>query len=213
MMRRALRGGRLLLDGQFDELYPPAVREVSSSFWTPVSVAMRVAELLVRGPRTRVLDVGSGVGKFCIVGAAVTGATFVGLEHREHFVRVAEGVARRLGVRNATFVHGRLGEHFDTRFDAYYFYNPFEENLWGGAMPLDQTVELSERRFFDDVETASAMLSMARVGTRVATYHGFGGVMPNQYRRIHREPAMTDHIELWIKSEGPASARTSNRTR
>ena len=40
--------------------------------WTPVHVARRAAQFLVTGPETRVLDVGSGPGKFCLVGALAT---------------------------------------------------------------------------------------------------------------------------------------------
>src|SRR6185437_914320 len=61
-----------LTDSDFDAIYPAPVRRVSASFWTPVSVAVRAADLLVDDPSTRVLDIGSGVGKFCIVGAAFT---------------------------------------------------------------------------------------------------------------------------------------------
>ena len=200
-LRRALRKGRAVLDSQFDALYPLSIREVSSSFWTPVSVAIRVAELLVvHGRKTRVLDVGAGVGKFCIIGAAVTGASFVGLEHRERFVKLAEDAAKRTGVTNARFIHGCLDEHVHTNVDAYYFYNPFEENLWANDMQLDRSVELSEQRFFSDIETAMTMLSRARTGTRVATYHGFGGIMPSGYRQVLREQCGSGHVELWVKT-------------
>ncbi|HEX7669861.1 MAG TPA: hypothetical protein VF395_09770, partial [Polyangiaceae bacterium] len=88
-------------DAEFDVAYPPGIRAVSSSFWTPVSVALRAAELLVTTASSRVLDVGSGVGKFCIIGAAATGATFTGVEHRPRFVSVAERVADLFGVASA----------------------------------------------------------------------------------------------------------------
>jgi len=208
-LHRALRKRLPVFDRHFDTLYPPAIRGVSSQFWTPVSVAVRASELLVRNRKTRVLDVGAGVGKFCLVGAAVTGAAFVGLEHREHFVEMANDAARRLRVRTASFVHARLDKFSADDFDAYYFYNPFEENLWNDGTQLDRTVELSERRFFADVEIAMSMLARARTGTLVATYHGFGGVMPSGYQRVLREPCWSDHIELWVKeARGEPVSRT-----
>lgn len=196
-----LRQGLPVVDSDFDEVYPLDVREVSSSFWTPVSVAVRAAELLVCGKADRVLDVGSGVGKFCIVGAASTGAAFLGVEQRAHLVRVAEDAKRRIGALSAQFIRGSFDAIDVADFDAIYFFNPFEENLWNADTHLDQAVELSKERYFADVASAENMLTRARVGTRVVTYHGFGGQMPPGYDLLLSERQHTDKIELWKKSE------------
>jgi SAM-dependent methyltransferase len=196
-----LREGDHVDDVDFDDVFPFAARKISSAFWTPVSVAQRAAELLVDSRSTRVLDVGSGVGKFCIVGAASTGATFVGIEHREHFVDVARDAAYRLGVRSAHFIHGTLDAVKASDFDAFYFFNPFEENLWGCHKHLDDTVRLSKERFFNDVKRAQQMLGDARAGTRVVTYHGFGGVMPRSYALCLQERFCSGSLNLWVKSD------------
>jgi predicted RNA methylase len=196
-----LREGADVADSEFDQVFPFAARKVSSSFWTPVSVAKRAAELLVQGAATRVLDVGSGVGKFCIVGAASTDATFVGVEHRPHFVHWARDAARHLEVPSAHFIHGRLDVVKASDFDAFYFYNPFGENLWVTDDQLDDTVALSKERFVADVWRAQGMLAHARVGTRVVTYHGFGGVMPADYVLAHREPQRSGFLNLWVKTD------------
>ncbi len=142
-----LREGSGVADSAFDGVFPIAARKASSTFWTPVRVAQRAVRLLVRGTTTRVLDVGSGVGKFCIVGAASTDATFVGVEHRRHFVDVARQAARRVGVASAHFIHGTIDVVNVLEFDALYFFNPFEENLWHSNGQLDHTVHLSEGAF------------------------------------------------------------------
>jgi SAM-dependent methyltransferase len=196
-----LREGCAALDRDFDELYPLPLRSVSSSFWTPIAVARRVSELLVSDASTRVLDVGSGVGKFCIVGAALKRARFTGVEHREHFVSVAREAADRVGVDGAHFIHGTFESLDVTSFDAIYFFNPFEENLWGFRGHLDDTVELSHRRFEADIARAERLLAAARVGTRVVTYHGFGGEMPPSYRLVLRERQGSGHVELWTKTD------------
>lgn len=196
-----LRGGRMVVDSIFDDVYPLAMRAVSSSFWTPVSVAVRAADLLVHGKADRILDVGSGVGKFCIVGGASTRATFVGVEQRSHFVRAAEEARQRVGVRSVQFIQGSFDDVDITDFDGVYFFNPFEENLWGADTQLDHSVELSEARFFADIEASKSMLERARIGTRVVTYHGFGGDMPPSYELVLSEPIRTDKLELWIKRD------------
>ena len=198
-LRKRLRDRGPVSDADFDAVYPLGIRHVSATFWTPVAVAMRAAELLVASPASRILDVGSGVGKFCIVGASVTGATFAGIEQRAHLVRVAEWAAKRLAVDTAHFASGTF-EAIDVRpFDGIYLFNPFEENRWRFHDQLDWTVELSERRFEEDVDRAERLLDRARIGTRVATYHGFGGEMPASYRHVHREPHRTGHLDLWVK--------------
>ncbi|WP_146653563.1 class I SAM-dependent methyltransferase [Labilithrix luteola] len=189
------------MDAEFDELYPAPARVVSSMFWTPMAVAIRAADLLVTTPSTRVLDVGSGVGKFCIVGAAITGAPFMGIEHRRGFVDIARDVASRVGADTAHFVSGTLDDIDVSDFDALYFFNPFEENMLHARHWLDSTVTLSEARYFADVSRAEGLLDAARVGTRVVTYHGFGGKMPLSYHRAVRERCRSGHLELWVKSE------------
>jgi SAM-dependent methyltransferase len=188
-------------------VFPSAARKVSSQFWTPVTVALRAARLLVEEGARRVLDVGSGVGKFCIVGAASTGATFVGVEHRDHFVAVARDAARRIGAPTAHFIHGTLDAVDVADFDAFYFFNPFAENLQGPDVQLDQTVPLSEPRFLTDVERALRMLVQARVGTRVVTYHGLGDDLPPGYVLAHKELRRSGCLNLWIKTTSATRRR------
>lgn len=187
-------------------------------FWTPVAVAMRAAELLVADASTRVLDVGSGAGKFCIVGAAISGATFTGVEHRQGLVDIATDAAARVSVESARFVCGTVSDIDIAKFDALYFFNPFEENMLHARHWLDGTVALSEARYYADVAHAEALLDAARVGTRVVTYHGFGGTMPLTYHRALRERCRSGHLELWVKRESartypiPCSRRTLTST-
>jgi SAM-dependent methyltransferase len=190
-------------DADFDAIYPEAVREVSSRFWTPVEVAMRAAQLLVTDRATRVLDIGAGVGKFCIVGALSTGASFTGVEHRGHLVDVARLAAAHVGARRAKFVQGRFHTLPWETFDAFYFFNPFVENVFPPSEHLDATVELSSDRCLADLTFAEELLSRAKVGARVATYHGFGGDMPKSYELLRTEPLGSDYLELWVKGSAP----------
>ncbi len=185
-------------------MLPAKARAASQVFWTPFSVAARAARFLVRQPRARVLDVGSGVGKFCIVGAALTDGRFVGIEHREHLVRIAKRVALRAGVDGTRFVHGPIDAVEPADFDAFYLYNPFEENLCTLDERLDDTVSMSHERFAADVERVRAMLRAARVGTRVVTYNGFGGTMPAGYVRLSGSAHLQLRLDFWIKIDSEA---------
>ena len=198
-LRRSIGDGDPVSDRDFDAIYPPHVRSLSSVFWTPVRVAQRAAMLLAPTPGTRVLDVGAGVGKLCIIAAASTRAIVTGVEHREHLVDVAEEAARALGVY-PRFVHGDIAGVDWRRFDAFYFYNPFYENVLREEGCIDSAVELSQRRFVFDVHVALDALAHAPDGTRVVTYHGLGAELPSSYRLCASECAGSDALKLWIKS-------------
>ncbi len=187
-------------DDAFDRIYPKPVRERSSRFWTPVDVARRAAELLVVDRSTRVLDVGSGAGKFCLVGALTTEGDFTGVEQRGHLVEMARKIARFYGASRAKYLHDDANCIDWQPYDAFYFFNPFAENYFADGEQIDHTVELTPERFHYDVGCALAGLAGARVGTRVVTYHGLGRQLPQTYDLLRCEPAGSDALELWIRA-------------
>ncbi len=197
LITHALRRRRLVVDRIFDDIFPYDVRTASSVHWTPVEVAMRAAQLLARDDRTTILDVGAGIGKFCIVAAASVKAPVRGIEHRAHFVDVARAAAARLKV-DVEFVHGTLDDEDPASVGGVYLFNPFGENLCSREDWLDDTVELSATRFARDVATTERFLRDARAGTRVVTYCGFGGRMPDAYALVLRE-SRAGRLELWEK--------------
>ncbi len=160
---------------------------------------MRATRLLVDRPGARLLDIGSGAGKFCIIAAAVANARVSGVEQRGHLVEVASQTAASFGV-DVDFRTGTLADCHPRHFDGFYLFNPFAENLCSSTHRLDDTVELSEARFVRDVAGVEYFLRGASVGTRVVTYCGFGGHMPRGYVRVLRERA-GGILELWVRTE------------
>lgn len=197
-----LRGGRRVTDFRFDQVYPTAIRHLSEIHWTPVEVAIRAAELLVNDAKTRVLDVGSGCGKFCTVAALASQGQFTGIEHRAHLTEVAEKATEELGARNASFIRGNMTDLDWSFFDAFYLFNPFYENK-EKSIRIDSTVSMGMDKFNRYVEIVRMKLKLAATGTRVATYHGFGGEIPLGYYRVKKEPVGTSYLELWVKLDPP----------
>ena len=207
-LRRAiddLRGGQLIPDRVFDLLFPEAVRRVSSRFWTPIQVARKAAAILARGQGS-VLDVGAGVGKFCIIGALTSEARFHGLEHRRDLVDIANGVIAALGLSDRAHVfHGTLDDVDWKIHTSFYFCNPFEENIFPEERRYDDRVELSKTRFQEDTARVERELDRAPVGTRVVTFHGLGARVPATYRRVVEETHGNPLLHSWIKvDEGSA---------
>ena len=183
-------------DRAFDSLLPEHLRQLSHRHWTPVEVAIRAAMLLCPSGDPRVLDVGSGVGKLCVVGAMSAAGLWCGVEQHEPLVHTARMLASTLGVGERTkFLHGdALGIDWDD-FDAIYLYNPFENPL-GDVDPRQHLLD-----FRTQVAHVQARLAMLRDGVRVVTLHGFGGAMPPGYELVYHEriSAVGLNLALWVQ--------------
>ena len=191
----ALRAGTPVSDLQFDALYPAHLRKLSFVHWTPVRVARRAAELLVDRPGTRVLDVGSGAGKLCIVGALTTQGCFVGVECRRALVEAGTDVVQRHGIPRVELVHGDMNAVDFGAFDAFYFYNPFYERLMALSRSDEGSAE-TLRRHEREVSLVERRLAHAQADVRVVTFHGFGGVWPPRDKRVAHERYRTRLQEL-----------------
>lgn len=192
----ALRDQLEVSDVRFDRLFPAAQRLRSYAHWTPVEIAIRAARLLAPTPDRRVLDVGSGVGKVCLVGALATRATWTGIETDFHMTELARRAATQLGIdTRVEFQHGDATAVSWAPFDAIYLFNPFSEIL------IDHELDPLERRdrYVETVQRAETRLAETRAGTRVVTYHGFGGELPDTFTLVGRQPAGSDELCLWMR--------------
>jgi predicted RNA methylase len=198
-VREALQHRLAVSDAELDQVFPEELRDRSYLHWTPVDVAMRAAQLLAPTPDVRVLDVGAGTGKMCLVGALITGAMWWGIEQDPALVAAANHAAWALDLgRRTRFVQGDGSRLAWDEFDAIYFYNPFSTLMLGpDASPFVRyaTVQSTLRRI-------EQRLAQLRPGTRVVTYHGFGGKLPAGYTLAVREPVGGDALELWIRDVG-----------
>lgn len=197
-----LRDGRLRSNPTFDSLLPHDLRARSALHWTPLNVARRVAKWVDEQEIGTVLDIGSGVGKFCVAAALAGRAKYVGIEQRSRLVTVSRELAACLGVaERASFIHGTFGSSYIPEFDAYYLYNPFGENLFGPLSQIDRDVELSEARYWRDIATIEQMLAQAPVGTYLITYNGFGGRVPASYSQIRVDRELPNVLRMWQRTK------------
>lgn len=196
----ALRAGAHVADARFDALMPRFARDASALHWTPIPVCELAAKWLTAGRRPRVLDVGSGAGKFCVVGAlSRPRGLFVGVEQRPRFVDAARDLAKTFGARRCRFLAADALTLNWRAFNGIYLFNPFNELLFD---PHDRS-EDAPRGTAEDCErfvrgTERKLAEMPR-GTRVVTFHGFGGALPAGYEKVRSERFGTAFLELWIK--------------
>ena len=192
----ALRAGSALDDAAFDQLYPDAVGRLSIVHWTPVAVARRAAALLAPIAGMRVLDVGAGAGKLCCLGAVVHAGTWHGIERDPALVAAAIEIARALEVDHCT--RFRAGDALTADwhgYDSVYLYNPFESQRFGGGFAR----AAGGAGFAEQVAATEARLAELVPGTRVVTFHGFGGEMPPDYSLTELEEVDSGELALWIR--------------
>ena len=202
-------------DEKFDLIYPAQIRKLSSVFWTPVAVAAEAAKLLVTDRAchavglakagTRVLDIGCGPGKFCLVAASLTDGRFTGVEQRSDLVAAARQAAKDLclprrslgeGGTHVEFLHGNVMDVDFADYDAFYLFNPFEENMFNGHK-IDRAVPLSPELFKRYTRHVSTQLGTKPLGTRVVTYLGYADDIPACYDC--ESTLFNDDLKLWIK--------------
>jgi len=195
---RKLRAGESVSDSEFDQLYSDRLRLLSSIHWTPVNVAVRAAFLATKDGQKNVLDIGSGVGKFCAIGALKTQATFVGIEQREYLVDAATEVAGRLEIENVRYIHKNAVDVDWSEFESIYFFNPFSENI-DRSIHIDELCELSVDLYVKYVRHAQWQLSKMRSGTCVIIYNRMGGELPPDFECTHKEEIDFLPLEVWRK--------------
>jgi SAM-dependent methyltransferase len=197
-LARALRTGHCLDDREFDSLLPRRWRAASWRYWTPLAAVARAAAWLDELGVRSVVDIGAGTGKFCVAGALLGRAHFIGVEQRAELVETARVLSRAYGVaERVSFLHETFGEVAPPLADAYYFFNPFGENLFSWKGWLDDSVELSEGRYARELRLTRRWLAGAKPGTYVLTYNGIGESLPVSYRPVRVDRELPCVLKLW----------------
>ncbi len=193
-------------DEKFDRIYPAAIRDLSAIFWTPVAVAAEAAPWLVTTDATRVLDIGSGAGKFCLVAAATSNGRFTGVEQRPELVEAANAARHALDLTEVEFLHANVLEIDFAQYEAFYLFNPFEENMHGHQ--IGTHIPLSPALFTKYTRHVAAQLGARPLGTRVVTFMAYADDIPSCYDCV--QTRFGDDLKLWIK-ERPETDRPGLR--
>jgi hypothetical protein len=184
-------------DDAFDKLLPFAVRVLSHQHWTPLHVAHKAIQFLAPADGTKVLDIGSGAGKFCIAGGYYKPQCwFTGVEQRKSLIVTGEMIADKLSLENVSFLNGNFTRIDFTKYDSFYFYNSFYENL-NGTDKIDSSIEYSSGLYYYYCRCLSKKLDEMPVGTRLATFHSLENEIPLSYRLT--ETWFDNSLKLWAR--------------
>ncbi len=185
-------------DERFHYLYPNPIRSLAARHWTPLHITWRVAQYLAPADNARVLDIGSGAGKFCLAAAwRMPSAFFTGVEQRKELVAHANTARAILGLKNAAFIHGNFTRLDFDQYDHFYFYNSFYENLVD-TDKIDDAIAYSPELYNYYNRYLYKKLDKRPAGTRLVTYHSLEEEIPPAYQLVE---AQVEHLlKFWIKS-------------
>lgn len=182
---------------QLQILYPRSIQLLADKHWTPLRVTHLAVQFLASQKGARVLDIGSGVGKFCLAGAYLKpDAVFYGVEQRKHLVAHAEKARVILGLKNVRFYHRNLLQMDLSHFDHFYFFNSFYENL-AYTDKIDNTVPCNPDLYELYHDVLLRKLKVMPTGTRLATFHCLEGMASAGYQLMEEHFGLL--LRFWIK--------------
>lgn len=168
-------------DTKFHYLYPPTIQRLARLHWTPLATVKKVVPFLVPGDGARILDIGSGVGKFCLAAAFHRpNAFFYGVEQRKELVEHAQSAKKAIGLPNVSFICNNFTKIDFKQYDHFYFYNSFFENI-NGTSKIDRNISFSERLYDHYNRRLFKQLDEMPAGTRVVTRCCWEDRLPPSY--------------------------------
>lgn len=184
-------------DVELNKLYPEPIQKLSRRHWTPLLIAKESAQFLTANESVTILDIGSGVGKFCLTGGYFHPLShFVGVEQREQLVQLATATQTMIGLDNVNFLNSNFTQLDFRDYDHFYFYNSFYENL-AGTDKIDENVDYSAELYNYYTRYLFKQLDMKPAGTRLVTYHSLEDEVPPSYHVVNSSKHET--LKFWIK--------------
>lgn len=196
MIFNQLRKKEKVADKAFDSIYPKNIQQLAEDHFTPIEIIRKASQFLVQQAGTRVLDIGSGAGKFCLVGATCTKGHFTGVEIREKLHLAANQVAQSQQLDTVTFIHSNITEIDFKAYDAFYFYNTFFENIMS-LDRIDTSIKLNKNLYKEYSNCVKEKLAALPVGTRLVTYYSAYDEVPESYSIV--EKIDRQKITMWEK--------------
>jgi hypothetical protein len=185
-------------DSEFDKVYPSRYQNISKIHWTPVEVIKTAINWLEGNKTIKILDIGSGVGKFCVLGSILSKFTFVGVEKRKNLFLQSKKTATFFKTKNVFFINDNITNINFQEFDAFYYFNPFCEQI-AYSNWIDQKPDFSEEKYSKYEDYVIGELSTMPIGTKVITYCSDDLMLSSSYRLRNR--MFNGQLLLWIKEQ------------
>lgn len=196
-----------LSDHQFHQLFAEKFHAQASMHWTPLRIVQKAAEFLAATSQAKILDIGSGAGKFCLAAAFYQPQCFyTGVEQRSELVTAANSAANQLNLSKVNFIHCNILEIDFSNYDHFYFFNPFHENIDPSYAIDEHTVanpDLSDSagvsRYHQYHRYVYKQLNKKPAGTRLVTFHSAENEVPDAFQVVWASE--DDTLKFWEKLE------------
>lgn len=172
-----------LKDNEFDAIYPANIRKMSKRHFTPVDVAIKASQLLITKPKQKILDIGCGAGKFCFVAGATSEAQYTGVDYREKLIELCKKITNQHRFKNVHFIHKNILKLDFSKYDAFYFFNSFQEQIDASAK-IDNEIATSKENYKTYSDYIKKQFEKMPDGTRIVTYYADGKQIPASYRLV-----------------------------
>lgn len=148
--------------------------------WTPIPIVEETVAWFNKMKATRILDIGSGVGKFCLRAATLSKAHFTGVEFRDNLHQVAQNIKADLKLENVDFILSNITEVEFKGFDAIFYYNPFcEQNATSDL--IDNHITISPQVLKNYESHVFTQLDIMPKGTLLVTYRSDSFQPPSSF--------------------------------
>lgn len=183
-------------DLDFDSLLSKRYQNISKVHWTPIQIIETVVEWCKENSSSSILDIGSGVGKFCMVGASISKLKFTGIEKRKSLYKQAVKIKDKLEVKNVSFFNDNILNIDFSDFDTFYYFNPFFEQIHE-LERIDKTTNYQPHKFLIYQEYVFNELSKKEKGTKFISYCSQEFYPPDSYAM--RNMKFDGLLQMWEK--------------
>ncbi|HMG16708.1 MAG TPA: methyltransferase domain-containing protein [Saprospiraceae bacterium] len=183
-------------DNEFDLIFNKDTQIEAEMNFTPFLVAKMAAHYLANKKGTRILDIGAGAGKFCLIGSACTEANYIGVEQKQSLCNEANRIILQYHLSNIEFIHSNITSISFIEYDAFYFYNSFHENIC--LLESDNDTSHLNHEFYDKYSFyMKDQLDAMPIGTKLVTYFSYLKEVPASYEVKFSE--FEGKLKMWEK--------------
>ena len=185
-----------LTDDEFDAVLPIHIRKLSNRHFTNLEVSREVSQRLNEYKDLNLLDLGCGIGKFCVVVASITKHNITGIDFRHDYILIAKRFKDKYNLKNLNFINQNILKVNFKTFNAFYLFNPFLEQIDNTAR-MDDDYETSPLLYSIYENHVRQELQKMPAGTIVITYYVNPQQMPFNYEIS--QTSFDGFLKIWTK--------------
>jgi hypothetical protein len=195
-IKRRIQDGLDVYDDEVDFIFNPIFHQYADRHFTSIYIAKLALAFLTEKGASHILDIGSGVGKFCIIAGMMTDLPLTGIEYRELMVNEANKLAQEAELTHVQFIHANILECSFDDYSGFYMFNPFLEQIDETAtMSSDLETSISLYRKYH--QHVAHQLSLQPAGTPLVTYYVPENTIPSSF--VKQKTLLQGTLIFWEK--------------